>query len=123
HDGYGSPTHGPEFYGGSPAANGATLVPVTIGGDVTGIDAQLPAGGRISGTITKAVDGTPVLACVSATTTSGDPWYSYGTSDSAGHYVLDGLAAEPQSVTAYPCDGSNLLGRSFHDKAPGQPGD
>lgn len=48
-----------EYYDDSPTPEGATLV--EVGGEpVTGIDAELAAGGKITGTVTDSVTGLPI---------------------------------------------------------------
>ena len=123
HDCSSNSSHAPQFYGGSPSATGAAVISISVGSNVTGVNVQLADGGRISGTVTKAADGAPVTACVSARPPAGEPWYAYATGDDTGHYVIDGLATEPQTVTAFACSDPTLLGRTYHDQPIGPPGD
>ena len=52
----------------------STVISITSGGSVTGIDAAMVQGGSISGTVTAASGGAPIQGvCVSAHVTGGGP--------------------------------------------------
>ncbi len=69
-----------------------TVVPLTSGAPASGINLALPVGARISGTVTRQSDGTPVTSgFVIAESESGS--HSYSTSVGAGGiYTIIGMA-------------------------------
>ena len=77
----------PQYWAGAATAAAATAVTVVAGQTVSGIDAalqSLPA--QISGTVTRASDGTPVAGIsVSASGTGG---YYWATTDDTGTYRI-----------------------------------
>ena len=66
----------------------ADPVPVRIGSDTAGIDAELSVGGTIAGLVTNS-EGEPIAnVCVDA---YNDESYGYGDSDESGRYRIAGL--------------------------------
>ena len=82
------------YYGQKTPSDPWTLVHVSAGETVTGIDMQLHQGGGISGTVTDD-QGNP-LADVAVFVEGAGAWT---TTDAAGHYALSDL--EPRSYTVY----------------------
>jgi len=87
-----------EYYNGVTNANEATLVGVSTGTTTSGIDGQLHASGRISGTITSVASGNPVSdieVCALSTEGVGE-----GCTDSEadGKYTLLGVAPGKHKV-------------------------
>ncbi|HEU0316825.1 MAG TPA: carboxypeptidase regulatory-like domain-containing protein, partial [Solirubrobacteraceae bacterium] len=98
----------PLYYGQKTPSDPWTLVAVSAGQTVTGIDMQLHEGGGISGTVTDD-QGNPV-ADVAAFVEGAGAWT---TTDAAGHYVLSFL--EPRNYTVYfePPDATDYFPQNF----------
>jgi hypothetical protein len=87
----------------------ATLVAVTAGATVTGIDATMSAGGSISGTVT-VPSGSAANVCVYAQGAGGSVRVSAGATPTSGTYLLQGIAAGSYRVQFYACTtGVNLM--------------
>lgn len=85
---YGS-NHVPEYYEDKSSSSEATLVPLALGQDVTGIDADLTPGAAITGRVTD-----PQGAPVGGTAVSVDgPSYGYATTRADGTYTIERLRA------------------------------
>ncbi|MBK8793955.1 MAG: carboxypeptidase regulatory-like domain-containing protein [Holophaga sp.] len=85
------PGLGQIYYPAALTQSGASLVSVTQGGDVGGIDLVLPAGGTISGRVLNAANGSPV-ANTSVNAAMVGPEQGPGTcTDQNGNYTLKGL--------------------------------
>lgn len=92
----------------------AERVTVAAGAAVTGIDASLGLGGTISGIVTRADDGTPVVgAAVTANGVDTGSWGSAFT-DEAGNYTLTGLPADSYVVDFF-ADGTDLTREYWED--------
>jgi hypothetical protein len=83
--------HASEWYNDKPSLAAADQINVPEGSDVENIDATLPQGGSISGTVTGAGVAKEGL-CVDAYTTDGSLERTAAT-DGQGHYQVVGLAA------------------------------
>ncbi|WP_334152428.1 MSCRAMM family protein [Microbacterium sp.] len=88
----------------------ATLVPVVAGQVATGIDASLTGAIGFEGTVTRAVDGSPVPGSVSATAASGAgptfstpiaPDGSYRLTVGPGVYIVQFISADPLVLSEY----------------------
>jgi LPXTG-motif cell wall-anchored protein len=88
----------------------ATLVPVVAGQVATGIDASLSGAIGFEGTVTRAVDGSPVPGYVSATAASGAgpafstpiaPDGSYRLTVAPGVYIVQFISADPLVLSEY----------------------
>jgi hypothetical protein len=92
----------------------AERVTVAEGAAVTGIDAALGLGGTISGIVTRADDGTPVVGAV--VTANGMDTGSWGSAftDEAGNYTLTGLPADSYVVDFF-ADGTDLTREYWED--------
>jgi protocatechuate 3,4-dioxygenase beta subunit len=100
------PRYAEEYYRDTRVNTARTSVSVTAGGTVTGIDAGLAPGGRISGTITDAtVPGALGGICVDADPTSDPEDAGGGTAVSSddGRYTLKALAPGLHFVRFYDC--------------------
>jgi len=82
-----------QYYQGTTSFEDAKAVPVTAGGTVSGIDAALEEGGRITGEVTRASGGAPIEGievCASAVHAEG---YGCAKTKSNGTYTITGLAS------------------------------
>ncbi len=79
-----------QYYLDQPSKGLAEAVQATAGSTVSGIDAALHRGGKITGTVTDSADGTPIegITVCAENQPSGCTY-----TDSAGHYSLLGLAS------------------------------
>jgi hypothetical protein len=82
-----------QYYQGTTSFEDAKAVPVTAGGTVSGIDAALEEGGRITGKVTRASGGAPiegVEVCATAVHTEG---FGCAKTKANGSYTITGLAS------------------------------
>lgn len=100
--------YAPEYYNNALDLENATDIAVTAGSKIGGIDAALAELGHITGTVTNAVDGTPLWDIeVSAYPTDGDEWDWYvAYPDAAGFYDISGLATGTYHVCFYDYSGN-----------------
>src|SRR5271154_931913 len=83
------------YYNGAYASSEATVLPIAAGTTTTGIDAQLQAGGRITGIVTSASTGAPVQAVeVCARAAPGE----CALTNARGDYTISGLATGSYNV-------------------------
>lgn len=103
----------PQFFDGK--SNWWEWDPVPVGsGTVTDIDAELVEGGRVEGTVDRAVGGTPVEgAWTCAWTISGEEFGGCAETDSSGAYAIEGMAAGEYEIEFW-AEEQNLL-RQFYD--------
>jgi hypothetical protein len=103
-----------QFDGGVATPQAATALTPTLAAPVTGIDAHLSVGGKLSGSVTDS-HGNPITEsdiCVSADRLYGEgstdehPYddYGYVTTEGAGKYVIGGLSAGDYEVHFEDCD-------------------
>jgi len=105
----------PEYWRDAVTSSAATPVSVTVGGTVSGINAQLAVGGTITGTVTGP--GGTALSGVSVTAWGpGGIWSSADTA-ADGTYTITGLPAGSYTVEFYRPWGVNLLGEYWQDAA------
>ena len=104
-----------EWWDDSPTRAGGAHVLVTPGGTVPGVDAELVAGGTITGTVTDA--GGPVEAAQVWVYASTDTWVgTEATSTGAdGTYTLGGIPDGSYRVLFRPPTGSGLLHEWWDD--------
>ncbi|MGZ6711199.1 MAG: carboxypeptidase regulatory-like domain-containing protein [Solirubrobacteraceae bacterium] len=106
----------PQYYNGKPSPATADPVTVTAGSTTSGIDAALQPGGRITGTVTDAVTGSPVAnECVSA---SGQNSSAGALTDASGHYTLTGLGTGDYTVRFTSCGGTGNYAPQYYDDKP-----
>jgi hypothetical protein len=117
---YGSDYIG-EYYNNKPTLAAADGVSVALGGVVTGIDAALDLGGKITGRVTAAANGQPlqnVYVYVYTTTgTCGAGSVAYGYTDASGVYTITGLVTGTYYLEFKPSYGSDYLGEYYNDKS------
>ena len=94
-----------EFYPGTTDENAATVVTVTAGGNVTGIDFTLDVGGTISGTVYQADGSTPIGGAFVIAQPFSATWPEFGpsreaTTNADGTYTIIGLAPGDHRVVA-----------------------
>jgi subtilisin family serine protease len=97
-----------QFYRGKSTVKAATSVVVAAGATTEGVDAPLARGGVISGTVTRAFDGSPVpWAWVNVYVRSGSSlrWVSGATADEDGSYSVGGLSTGSYIVEFYDAEG------------------
>jgi len=83
-----------QYFDGAQRRSDATPVSVTAGSTVSGVDAEIGAGGKITGLITAAADGAPlegVEACAYEAEDEEVP-YACGSSNAHGEYAITQLA-------------------------------
>ena len=102
-----------QFYDGASTELTATLV--TVGsGLISGIDAELAKGAKISGTVTAAATGLPaakIVACAYSTDRLGT---GCAETNAFGSYVIQGLAAGSYEVEFFPIEAKqNLVGAIY----------
>ncbi|MEZ5237831.1 MAG: carboxypeptidase regulatory-like domain-containing protein [Microthrixaceae bacterium] len=113
-------TYAVEYWNDQPSWASANIVQVDGSGPVGGIDAQLAAEARITGTVTDP-DGSPVQgACVGAVMGDGqDTQHVEGTqTDGSGNYVLDQLPAGTYRVYFDDCGNTGPFLEQFFDGSP-----
>lgn len=98
-----SGANAPEWYSDKPTLETADPVGVVAGSETGGIDAQLGAGGAISGTVTDAT-GEPIPYVSIDVYGPGVEDYTY--TDEAGRYRLEGLATGAYVIEFRDCDSS-----------------
>lgn len=92
-----------------------TPIPVVGGNDVSGIDATMARGSRITGVVTRESDGSPVVgACPSITGASVEFAGHAQCSDSSGTYSMWGLVQGTYQLLIDPPDGSGLVGEFYN---------
>ncbi len=97
----GGSSHAYTWSGDAPDFDSAAVVVVPDGGAVTGVDAQLPIGGSISGSIT-GPDGEELsMVCVGAVDASG--WWIGGAWQNYSAYQISGLHAGSVYVEQTDC--------------------
>jgi hypothetical protein len=94
-----------------------TIVTVSSGSPVSGIDFTLATGGGISGTVTRATGGTPVSGVVVVAVNERDGIFSSGQTDAAGAYAILGLAPGNYRVFAGNGVPADLM-PEVHDNRP-----
>ncbi|HMT06112.1 MAG TPA: carboxypeptidase regulatory-like domain-containing protein, partial [Solirubrobacterales bacterium] len=104
-----------EFYDNKPTVASATPVPVGIGEDTPGIDAELATAGSITGNVTDGADAPLSDICVNAYRPNGSNARS-GYTDSSGEYVLGNLSAGDYKVRFRDCGNNDVLEEYFNDK-------
>ncbi len=113
------------YYGGDYDPSTAESLSPTVADPATGIDANLPIGGSISGTV-KDSQGNPISSGVceeaSLTSGSGDYYQEGGSLSSSGGYTIDGLPTGTHYIDFYDCGGSrNDLPDNVSDISVTQP--
>ncbi len=103
-----------QFDGDASTPQTATVLTPTLAQPITGIDAHLTVGAKISGSVTDS-HGNPITTsdiCVSASRIYGSgspdahPYddYGYATTEGSGSYVIGGLSAGDYDVHFEDCD-------------------
>jgi protocatechuate 3,4-dioxygenase beta subunit len=94
--------YGSQWYHGKYSESGATPVTARPGGTTTGINAVLPVGGTISGTVT-GPSGRPASGtCVEAFDAASES-YAYTETSKTGHYKLEGLSNGRYTLSFTAC--------------------
>jgi hypothetical protein len=93
-------THGGQWYRRMPTQQSAAPVRVRPGGEATGINAVLAAGGSISGRVTDGAGHGVSGLCVTARDAAGQFFGSAVTSD-RGRYTITGLRSGSYQVTTF----------------------
>ena len=97
---------------GSATEAGSLAVAVTVGTNITGLNATLAAGATISGTVTNA-SGSPVAnVCVYANSTAGDVG---AQTNGAGTYTITGLPTGSYIISFYDCYGLNRFSTQYYN--------
>jgi 5-hydroxyisourate hydrolase-like protein (transthyretin family) len=96
-----------EYYDDMPSLDTATALAVTSPAVMSGVNATLANGGKISGHVTSATTGLPLVnMSVSASGTGGS---GTGYTDAGGNYTIVGLDSGSYSVEAAPVFDDNLI--------------
>ena len=96
-----APGHIDTYYDGQPYSWAATLVAVSNGVETTGINIQLPEGGKISGKITDLL-GTPIAGAQVYANQSTGYGSGYASTGPDGNYLIDKLPpGNDYKVSAY----------------------
>lgn len=108
-----------ECYNDNASCTGPQSVAVSLGGNVTGIDAVLAKGGSISGRVTDAAGGPlpGVRVDVSPSICCGSGWANT-TTDANGMYRAVGLPTDTYAVNFFPPDGSGYTNASYPTDVP-----
>ena len=94
-----------EYYNDKSDFNAATKLAVTVGQTLANINFGLSPGGKISGKVTRMIDGQPAAgANVMAGPYSANMTICYATAGADGSYTMSGLAAGSYQVSAYSAD-------------------
>ena len=105
-----------QYYNGKPDLASADPVPVTAGQTTPNIDAQLAAGGTISGTVTGPSNQNLSNICVGVLRSNGTQ-VKGATTGPSGTYTVGGLQTGTYKVQFTPCiGGSGFLGEYYNDK-------
>jgi len=98
-----SAAYAPEYYDGQGSFLAATPVPVSAGATVTGIDAGLDVGARVSGSVTDAASRAPlagIAVCILRSAASGPERCAY--TGPAGEYTLPGVGSGSYQLAFSP---------------------
>lgn len=101
-----------EYYNGKFSSPGASAVTIALGATTSGIDAQLPEGGRITGTVTDASAKTPIEGVEVCARESGAECV---LTNARGEYSVSGLATGEYEVEFYS-DSGMYLPQYWHGK-------
>ncbi len=96
-----------EYYNHKPSLETATALAVTAPALLSGVNATLANGGKISGRVTNANTGLPLINM--AVSASGAGGSGYGYTDAGGNYTIVGLGSGSYTVKAAPVFDDNLL--------------
>ena len=103
-----------EWYDDAQTREEATLVAATNGANTPGINAQLAAGGSISGTVLNGPGGPHQDTCVRAESEDG---YGTGRTDADGNYRVIGLVSGDYTVEFRRCNSlDNVISEFYPDK-------
>ncbi|HVO54728.1 MAG TPA: carboxypeptidase regulatory-like domain-containing protein [Solirubrobacterales bacterium] len=96
----------PQFHNGKTTSAGADPVAVTYGSTVSGVNAAMHEGGRVTGTVTSASAHLPIEGTEVCLSGSGEEYEYVGVNcqetDGAGQYTFRGLKAGSYKVVFYP---------------------
>jgi 5-hydroxyisourate hydrolase-like protein (transthyretin family) len=105
----------PQFYNGQASLDNANAVTVTASHTTSGIDAALAAGGNISGTVTDAASGDPMVGVEVDVFDSEDNFITSTTTAADGTYTVTGLAAGSYEAGFFAT--GNFLPQYYNGKA------
>jgi Carboxypeptidase regulatory-like domain len=103
-----------QYYDDSLTPEGAQVVELASGASVTGIDAELQEGGRITGTVTDASTGAPVPQAFVCAFSNAFEGGGCGVSDGSGEYAINGLPSGEYKVGFIA--GPNYAVQYYNDK-------
>jgi Carboxypeptidase regulatory-like domain len=98
-----SAAYAPEYYEDKAGFLEATVLHVDVGETITGIDAKLALGARVSGTVTDSVSATPlagIAVCILGSAAASPQRCTY--TDSSGQYTLPGVSSGTYQVAFSP---------------------
>jgi hypothetical protein len=87
-----------QFYGGVASINDSPYVTIEAGKHTTGIDAQMAAGGRITGTVTNAGDGKALEGVLVCALSGFGEVGECALTHAGGQYAIEGLAGGKYDV-------------------------
>jgi len=107
-----------QYYNGKSSSSEADAVSVTNGMSTSGIDAAMVAAGQISGTVSSASTKAPLAGIdVCDTEAGGEELFgNCSLTNSAGEYMISGLAAGQYTVEFYP-ESTNYILQYYNNKS------
>lgn len=116
---YGRLNYVTQYYDGQTSRGAAKAVAATAGGTLTGIDAAMEVGGRITGTVTDSKTGAAlegVEVCPSRAVGQGAEYLECAYSDSNGRYAIGGLPTGSYAVRFIYYGSAGYLQQYYADK-------
>ena len=101
--------------GGTTLSSGAQQFLVTVGTNITGLNATLAAGATISGTVTNAAGSPMANVCISANSTVGSGNSQSGTN---GTYTITGLPTGSYTIRYFSCSSAANVVEQYFNNTP-----
>lgn len=105
-----------QYYNGKSNYEDADHISVTAGSTISGINAAMHQGGRITGTVTNATTHA-AIENLRVCAYSQEYEQSCGTTDAGGHYTINGLKGGSYTVGFFPAFRVNYLTQYYNGKA------
>lgn len=106
----------PQYYNGKEKSSEATPVPVTVGATTPNINAEMRAGGHISGVVTDATTHAALAnaSVCAAGDSSGAFIFQCATTNAAGEYTITGLSTGMYTVSFGGPEETGYVGQYFN---------